>query len=212
MSNLESLSGSIDLSFDEYFHPPEEPFELVQKWFSDAVSADCVEPYNVCLATADKFGCPSNRMIAVSAVESDRIIFATHSTSLKAKQIDMTGWASTLSYWKEIKRQLILTGPVNMLSDEESDLLWNNRPEALYPVTCASYQSEPIDQLDSLVHRVEKFSLRQQKEPLPRPDRFIGFQLQFQKVEFWSASSNRLHKRLEYTCLNDVWANRYLQP
>ncbi|HEY0804664.1 MAG TPA: pyridoxine 5'-phosphate oxidase C-terminal domain-containing protein [Pseudonocardiaceae bacterium] len=47
---------------------------------------------------------------------------------------------------------------------------------------------------------------------LPRPARFVGYRLEPAAVEFWSASSDRLHRRLRYDRDGSGWTIVRLQP
>src|ERR671910_2249484 len=110
-SRFESLTGVVDLPFPEYDAPPPEPTQLVQDWISAAVDSGVREPLALALATADRHGHPSTRIVSVIEVTDRGWLFTTHSTSQKAREIAATGWASGLLYWRETGPQLPGTGP-----------------------------------------------------------------------------------------------------
>lgn len=206
----ESLTGVLDEYFPEYDNPPAEPMALVRDWISAAVEGGVREPLALALATAGSDGHASNRMVTIVEVTDHGLVFTSHSTSQKGREIAQTGWACGLLYWREAARQLIMSGPVALLSAAEADRFWAARPAPLHAMTTASWQSEPLDDVSAL--RAEADRLSRRGDPLPRPDRFAGYRLEPAAVEFWSASSGRLHRRLRYDKARAGWETVRLQP
>jgi pyridoxamine 5'-phosphate oxidase len=209
-SRFESLTVEAELDFPEYGDPPAEPMPLVHQWIAEATARGVREPRALALATADSRGRASNRVVSVTDVTAHGLVFASHSTSQKGREIAATGWASGLLYWRETGRQLILSGPAARLSDAESDALWSGRPIPLHPMSVASRQSEPLP--DAAALRAEADRLAAHGTPLPRPARFAGYQLTPVAVEFWCADADRLHLRLRYDRHGRDWHASRLQP
>ena len=206
----ESLTGVLDESFPEYDEPPAEPVALLRHWISSAVADGVREPLALALATADRHGHASNRTVTIVDVTDRGLVFTSHSTSQKGREIAETGWASGLLYWREAARQLIVSGPVARLSAAEADRLWFARPAPVHPMSTASWQSEPLADVDLLVEEADR--LARSAGPLPRPDRFAGYRLEPAVVEFWSAASGRMHRRLRYDKTQTGWHTVRLQP
>ena len=209
-SRFETLTGTVDRDFPEYEAPPPEPIRLVRRWLATAVERDIREPLSLALATADARGRPSNRTVTVIKVTDEGLVFATHSTSQKGRELAATGWACGLFYWRETAQQLILSGPVRLLPTAESDAIWRARAQMLHPMSVASRQSDLLADARSL--RAEACRLAEQGMPLARPDRFVGYRLEPSTVEFWCASSDRLHRRLRYDRIGSAWRAGRLQP
>ncbi|MFC4010185.1 phenazine biosynthesis FMN-dependent oxidase PhzG [Nonomuraea purpurea] len=209
-SRFESLTGLTDRSFPEYDTPPAEPLGLVRAWIKAATEAGVREPLALALATADRRGHASTRMVAVVDVSARGVIFTTHSTSQKGREIAETGWGSGVLYWRETGQQLIVSGPVGQLPEPESDLLWAARPTPLHAMTTVSRQSEPLRDPGGLLSEAEL--LAADEVPLPRPVRFAGYCLEPASVEFWSAAASRLHRRLRYDKTATGWRTTRLQP
>lgn len=209
-SRLETLTGAVDLDFPEYDAPPPEPIRLVRRWLAAAVEWQVREPLSLALATADVRGRASNRTVTVIAITDEGLVFATHSTSQKGRELAATGWASGLFYWRETAQQLILSGPVRRLPATESDAIWMARPEGLHAMSVASWQSQRLADAASL--RAEARYLAALGAPLARPGRFAGYRLEPSTVEFWCASSDRLHRRLRYDRAGPAWRASRLQP
>lgn len=208
-SRFESLTGVVDLDFAEYATPPPEPMPLVQAWVSAAVERGVREPLALALATADRRGRASTRIVAVTEVSARGLLFTTHSTSRKGREIAETGWASGLLYWRETAQQLSVSGPVVALDDADNDRLWQRRAPQLHTMTTASWQSDPLDDPRRLQDEADRLAA---DVPLPRPQRFVGYRLQPQAVEFWSAAETRLHRRLRYERTATGWHVAKLQP
>lgn len=209
-SRYESLTGSTDLEFPEYDCPPPEPLELAGRWLATAVDAGVREPKALALATADSRGRPSSRTVIVQEIDRRGMLFVTHATSQKGREIAENGWGSGLLYWRETGQQLIFSGPVVSLGAAEADLLWAARPTPLHSMSTASWQSDCLDDPGALLKEAERLAALQ--EPLPRPDRFAGYRLEPATVEFWAAASSRLHRRLRYDLTEDGWRTVRLQP
>jgi pyridoxamine 5'-phosphate oxidase len=209
-SRFETLTATGHAEFPEYDAPAPEPIRLVQSWLARATELGVREPRALALATADRRGRPSTRIIAFTAIRDDGLVFASHSTSQKGRELDVNPWASGLLYWRETGQQIVLSGPVVMLSDAESDELWFCRPVALHSMSRVSNQSDPL--LDAQAMRSEVDRLEAIGGPLPRPARFVGYRLEPAVIEFWSASPDRMHRRLRYDRVGDEWRTTRLQP
>ncbi|KAA9374234.1 phenazine biosynthesis FMN-dependent oxidase PhzG [Microbispora amethystogenes] len=209
-SRFESLTGAIDPAFPEYDMPPAEPMVLARQWIASAVEEGVREPLALALATADRGGRASSRMVAVIDVSDRGLVFTSHSTSRKGREIAETGWGSGLLYWRETAQQLIFSGPVVMLPEPEAERLWNARPVPLHAMSAVSRQSEPLEDVAGL--RAEAERLASYATPLPRPARFAGYRLEPAAVEFWSADADRLHRRLRYDRDPSGWHISRLQP
>ncbi|GAA2616144.1 MULTISPECIES: phenazine biosynthesis FMN-dependent oxidase PhzG [Streptomyces] len=210
-SKFESLSGETDLDFPEYDNPAADPVELLRTWLTQAGDRGVREPRALALATADARGRASTRIIAITAVTDRGLVFMSHTSSQKGREIAETGWASGLLYWRETAQQISISGEVEQLGDAESDALWYGRPVPMHAMSTAAHQSEPLDDVAAL--REAATRLEAAGTPLPRPERFVGYLLVPSAIEFWAASSDRLHRRLRYDRLADrSWSPSRLQP
>ncbi|MFD3461176.1 phenazine biosynthesis FMN-dependent oxidase PhzG [Nocardia fluminea] len=209
-SRFESLAGMVDLDFPEYERPPEQPLDLVRSWLDDAVERGVREPKALALATADARGFASNRIVVIISITDRGLVFASHRDSQKGHEMAATGWASGLLYWRETGQQLVLSGPVAPLPDEESDALWSARPIPLHAMSSVSRQSAPLEDVAALRHSA--LELERLGRTLPRPESYVGYCLQPAAVEFWCAASDRLHRRLRYDLRPDGWRTSRLQP
>jgi pyridoxamine 5'-phosphate oxidase len=209
-SKFETLTSACHPEFPEYDAPPDEPMGLVRSWLARAVNLGVREPRALALATADEHGRASTRIIAFTSISVRGLVFSSHSSSQKGRELAVNSWASGLLYWRETGQQIALSGPVVTLGESECDALWFSRPVPLHPMSTVSRQSDPL--LDGEAMRSQVARLEAIGGPLPRPDRFVGYRLEPASVEFWLASPDRLHRRLRYDRVVDRWQTTRLQP
>ena len=190
--------------------PPTEPIALARRWFETAVEDGTSEPGVLSLATVSATGRPSNRVVQTIRFTDRGLVFASYTTSPKGRDITETGWGSGVLYWRETRRQVILTGQVEQLSDAESDELWYARAPGLHPMSVVSSQSAPLDDEAALRARVRRVAAA--GEPLPRPSAWVGYQLVPSTVEFWEDGPDRLYWRVRYDRDGRAWTHTRLQP
>jgi dihydrophenazinedicarboxylate synthase len=189
--------------------PPTDPLALLADWYHTAAEQGVREPGMLALATADENGRTSSRIVQVIRIADTGLIFTSHTNSQKGQDIEATGWASGVLYWRETKQQIVLAGPAGTLPDAESDALWNVRPVSSQLMSVASHQSVVLDDEQALLAEVRRLNTG---ERLPRPERWCGYLLTPTAVEFWQMSSDGLHKRLRYDRGSQGWTSRRLQP
>ncbi|MEX3557228.1 MAG: phenazine biosynthesis FMN-dependent oxidase PhzG [Burkholderia sp.] len=209
-SRFESLTGSVDIVFPEYDDPPLEPITLLRRWLAAADAARVREPKALALATARADGRSSTRIIAFSSIDDLGLIFCTHSTSRKGRELCETSWASGVLYWRETGQQIMISGPAIPLDEKENDALWFGRPISMHAMSSASHQSDVLDDREALLLRAQY--LLSLGVALPRPRQFVGYRLEAHEMEFWAASYDRLHRRLKYDRDGTKWKTTHLQP
>ena len=208
--HLDTLSGTIELELPEFDAPPAEPFALLQRWIDDAVRVGVSEPFSVALATADGAGRPSNRTVLVKALDASGLLFVTSGGSAKGMAMAANPYAAAVAYWRETRQQLRVSGPVQRLSDDESDAMFAMRPIPAQASAVASRQSTPLDDYAAL--REQATRLAKSRTPLPRPDAWYGYRIIAESIEFWHGTTDRLHRRLVYTRVGDGWSHVRLHP
>lgn len=206
----ESLSARQHEPFAEYDRPPDEPFTLLRRWFARAAEVGVREPKAFALATATAQGRSSSRVVVISRFEERALVFASHSTSKKGRELASNPWVSGVFYWRETGQQISLAGPVTELEPWERDELWFARPIAMHALSVASQQSEPLLDREGLRAEAERLSFP--LVALPRPARFTGYRIEPSEVEFWCPSPDRMHKRLRFERTEAGWGHARLQP
>ncbi|MCL6413059.1 phenazine biosynthesis protein [Pantoea agglomerans] len=208
MKRLESLTGITDLPFPQYDAPPVVPYEILHNWMQLAHHENVREPDAWTLATRSDAGMISMRTIFPVRMNGEDLWCATHLGSRKSLDMCANKAVSCHIYWRELGRQVSLTGNAKLLSDDIADQIWHSRASAYDPVSVASHQSEPLNDLTTLQAKIAGIGCGK----LERPERFVVWGLAFDTYEFWSASSSRIHKRLLYTRNELGWKHERLQP
>ncbi|OBB89969.1 pyridoxal 5'-phosphate synthase [Mycobacterium sp. 852002-40037_SCH5390672] len=207
-SAFESLTGASDTPFPHYDSPTDSPFPVLEDWLGTAERCGVREPRALALATLDANQRPCVRMVTVIEIDERGLAFASHSTSHKGQQLAANPWAAGVLYWRETGQQIAVSGSVSMMGAAESDAIWHSRPKALQPMSVVSFQSEVLEDPEHL----RRLASSAEGQQFPRPQRFVGYRLGWSVVEFWCASSDRMHRRLRYEQFGDGWTWVRLQP
>ncbi len=195
---------------DNIFETPcVEPISILDKWLKEARRKNVQEPGALALATVDSKGFCSNRIVQLLSTDPV-LVFTSHSGSQKGRDIAENNWASGVLYWRETKQQIIISGNVSRLMDEDSDVLWSKRPKSTYPMSIVSHQSEVLENENDLRLKAQK--LAESDTFLSRPKNWCGYSLEPKIVEFWQAAEDRLHFRLRYDYSPSGWRYCRLQP
>jgi len=208
-SKFESTTATVKLSFPEYDTPPDNPIPLGQQWLQEAIFNKVREPRSMTLTTVNCSGLMSSRTMAILGFENTGIFFATHSCSRKIKDINETPFACGHFYWRELGRQLSVSGKIKQGSKQRAVQEWNKRPIPLHSMSTVSYQSEPLKSYEQLLSEAKQL---EGMGTLPCPERFKVYILRPLAMEFWASSSERLHKRLRFEFTKNEWKFIRLQP
>lgn len=177
----------------------EDPITLFQAWFAEAKTA---EPYNTdaaALATADARGAPNVRMVLLKGVDQRGFVFYTNLESAKGLELSARPEAALCVYWKALKRQVRVRGPVELVSAQEADAYFATRPKDAQIGAWASRQSRPLDGRFELEREVARFAAKYALGSVPRPPFWSGYRIKPFAIEFWRERLFRLHERLLFT-------------
>jgi pyridoxamine 5'-phosphate oxidase len=189
------------------------PNPIVQftKWWNDAMESQVIEVNAMTLATCDKDGKPSARIVLLKGFDERGFIFFTNYESRKAKNLAENPKAALIFFWKEIERQIRIEGTVEKVSAQESDAYFFSRPEGSRIGAWASPQSKIITGRNMLEENVQKYK-EEFKNSIPRPPHWGGYRVMPELIEFWQGRSNRLHDRIQYTKTGGSWKVDRLAP
>jgi dihydrophenazinedicarboxylate synthase len=205
----ETLSGDPTLELPEFEDPTAEPLPLLERWLAAADERGVREPRALALATADAAGRPSSRVLLLKRV-SPALVFSGSYESRKGRELAANPRAAGTLYWRETLQQVTVEGPVRKLSEAESDEIFGARPAGARASAVASRQGERLDDPEAL--RKSADALVEDDEALERPQRWGGWRLDPDLVEFWHGSPDRLHRRLLYIKGENGWEHKRLQP
>ena len=188
------------------------PIRQFQKWLQQAIEAQLLEPTAMMLATTDKNGRPSSRMVLLKGLDERGFIFYTSYESRKARELQENSNAAIVFYWAELERQARVTGAASRIPRAESEAYFKTRPRGHQLGAWVSAQSEVIARRAVLEDRLKQF---EQKYPnaVPLPPFWGGYVLAPVEIEFWQGRPNRLHDRFRYTKQADGnWLIERLAP
>jgi pyridoxamine 5'-phosphate oxidase len=188
------------------------PLEQFAKWMEEAVNAQILDPYAMCLSTVNTAGHPSSRIVYWRDVESDGFVFYTNYNSRKGIEIAANPYVSLNFHWSELDRQIRIEGPIRKVSTETSDKYWASRPRESRIGAWASAQSSIVSSPDQLQKSVEKLHEQFGEGDIPRPAHWGGYVVEPERIEFWQGRPSRLHDRFVYIKSGDDWAMEQLSP
>lgn len=208
--SLRSVTGEGVGDLPEFQVPPADPLELAAAWISRAIERGVREAGTFALATADGHGAPSCRYMLLKGFDSRGLLWVSQSVSEKGSDIAANPRAAAAFYWQELRQQLRLSGAVAPVDPAESDDLFAVRPIGAKAGSAVSHQSGELADENAFATEVQR--LVAAGRPIDRPDRWTGYRLVPDRIEFWQGEPQRLHHRLEYRRRDTSWRHRLLQP
>ena len=189
------------------------PVEQFALWFQQAVDAKIDLPDAMTLATASEDGMPSARIVLLRGFDERGLVFFTDYQSQKAQELEENPRAALVFYWRELDRQIRVSGSVNTVSREESEKYFRSRPVGSQLAALASNQGEVIPNRQKLESKYKQLMETFRHKEIPLPPFWGGFRLSPDWFEFWQGRPNRLHDRLRYTqCSDEGWKIERLSP
>ena len=202
------------LGVDKCFKDIADPIKLFEEWFNEAKKTEINDPNALALATADKSGTPSVRMVLLKSFNNKGFVFYTNFNSKKSKDLKENPRASLCFHWKSLLRQIRISGNVSKVLDKEADEYYKTRSYGSRIGAWASNQSSVLDNRDQLYKSIEDYKKKYPDENnVPRPDYWSGWRLKPSTIEFWLDGKDRIHQRLKYIKKEDQsWEKILLNP
>jgi pyridoxamine 5'-phosphate oxidase len=189
-----------------------DPVTQFRAWLGDAEGTGDPLPNATALATAGPEGRPSLRHVLLRTVDRRGFVFFTNYRSRKGRELTANPHAALSVFWRELDRQVCVTGSASRLAREESEAYFASRPRDARIGAWASRQSEVIPDRATLEARVAEIDARYPGDDVPLPDFWGGFRLDPETIEFWQGREHRLHDRFLYTRRGTVWMLERLAP
>ena len=211
--NIKDLRQNYETRTLEEDNVNKDPFKQFQLWMDEALSADFVEPNAMNVATVNKDGDISSRMVLLKGFDEQGFVFFTNYQSNKANDLASINKAALNVWWDKLHRQVRVNGAVEKVSREETVKYFHSRPRGSQIGAVASQQSRVIKNHVVLEEEYKKIESQFEGQEIPCPEHWGGYRVIPEQFEFWQGRPNRLHDRLRYAKTDsNVWKIERLSP
>ena len=197
---------------DESVFQRDDPVALFVDWLADARRTEPNDANAMALATVDADGLPDCRVVLLKDVDARGFTFYSNRESAKGEQLAARPAAALLFHWKTLRRQVRVRGRVEPVSAAEADAYFASRARESRIGAWASEQSRPLADRAELEAAVARATARFDGSDVPRPDRWTGWRLAPESLEFWRDRPFRLHDRLGFARDGQGWSRTRLWP
>lgn len=189
-----------------------DPLKLFSLWFSEAKEEGEAEPNAMSLATVDKTGQPSVRIVLLKGLIRDEFQFFTNYDSDKGKDIAENNHVALNFFWPKLERQIRIEGKANRIAKEESETYFAVRPRESQIGAHTSNQSSVVPSREFLEEKFAKLTKEWEGKEIPKPENWGGYSVSPTKIEFWQGRAGRLHDRISFERLDSGWKRSRLSP
>ena len=202
------------LGLNSCFLDLDDPIELFKVWMDEAKKTEPNDPNALSLATSNKNNIPSVRMVLLKEFNQNGFVFYTNLNSQKGNELKDNPNGSMCFHWKSLLRQIRITGTLKQVDDKVADDYYSSRAYESRIGAWASNQSSILQNRDELLKSIEEYKKKyRNKDRVPRPNHWSGWNLKPSSIEFWLDGDNRIHERLKYTFnKNNTWVKSLLSP
>ena len=208
----EHYAAALAANGDETIFERTEPISLFIDWLGDAKGTEPNDANAMALSTVDADGAPDSRMVLLKDVDRDGFTFYSNRESAKGLDLAAHPRAALLFHWKSLRRQVRVRGAVEPVSAAEADAYFASRARESRIGAWVSDQSRPLDSRAALEAAVARETARFGDADVPRPERWTGWRVVPDSIEFWRDRPFRLHDRLRFDRAGDGWTKTRLWP
>jgi pyridoxamine 5'-phosphate oxidase len=191
---------------------PEDPTALFVDWLVAAIDRGVPEPAAMTLSTSDAAGNPSARVLILKNVDETGWQFATSSTSRKGLELAERPAAALTFYWVPLARQVRIRGTVERAPavDSASDFLARN--DTARAAALVGKQSQPLASQTDMDPVLASAAAQIAENPSTVAPDWTLYTVRADEVEFWQATPDRRHLRLQYQRTDSAWTRTLLWP
>ena len=193
---------------------PKDPFFLFDNWFKEVSSKNNKSEINaMTLSTIGLSGYPNGRIVLLKYYSPEGFVFFTNYNSNKAVSINENNKVSISFFWEDFERQVIIKGVATKTTDDFSTKYFNSRPKgSKLGALVSENQSSIIKSKDYIIKKFNQLSKEYLNKEILRPNNWGGYIIKPIEYEFWQGGENRLHDRIRFTLIKDIWKNDRLSP
>jgi pyridoxamine 5'-phosphate oxidase len=188
------------------------PMDQFTHWWEEATTSNIDEVNAFVLSTVDANRAPASRVVLLKGYTPEGFIFFTNYDSDKGKEIAANPNVAMNFFWKELERQVRITGTIKKISSEASAEYFHSRPLGSQVGAWSSPQSQVIPNRDFLENNFTEQTEKYKEGNVPLPPHWGGYIVHPTQVEFWQGRSSRLHDRIRYSFENHQWTKVRLAP
>ena len=202
------------LGLNNCFLDLDDPIELFKVWMDEAKKTEPNDPNALSLATSNKNNIPSVRMVLLKEFNQNGFVFYTNLNSQKGNELKENPNAAMCFHWKSLLRQIRISGTITQVEDSIADQYYNSRGYDSRIGAWASKQSKKLKNREELENSIKEFKQKfDDKNNVPRPNHWSGWNLLPTRIEFWLDGDSRIHERLNYTIdQSGNWTRSLLSP
>ena len=210
---MNQKNGQNSLGLNICFEDEANPIDLFKKWFAVAEKSEINDPNALSVATSNKNGVPSVRMVLLKGLSEKGFVFYTNFNSKKGKDLKENPQASMCFHWKSLRRQVRISGKAVQIEDKEADQYYNSRAYESRIGAWASSQSQVMKNRNEFLDKIKFYEKKYPNQnDVPRPPHWSGWRVEPDNIEFWLEIKNRIHERMNYKKNNDKWTREILYP
>ncbi|HET8864496.1 MAG TPA: pyridoxamine 5'-phosphate oxidase [Gracilimonas sp.] len=189
-----------------------DPIKQFEQWMEEALKSEIPEPNAMTLATVDHKQKPHARVVLLKGIEDGSFIFYTNFGSDKGAELQQNPNAALCFLWQELERQVRIEGEAEKLPEEESEAYFKLRPYKSQLGALASNQSMEVPSREFLEERFADLEKKYKEGEVPKPEKWGGYKVIPEAIEFWQGRRSRLHDRIKYVFENGNWIIKRLSP
>lgn len=190
----------------------DDPFLFFEKWMKEALQSNPDDATDLALTTHGTDGFPQSRIVLLKHYDHDGFVFFTNYNSQKGQAIAKDPRVGMHFFWSELERQVRITGTAEKTSTSVSDDYFHSRPFDSQVAAAISDQSCKIPDRQYLEARFEQLKNKLGEAFPERPENWGGYLVRPEKIEFWQGRENRLHDRIIFEKIENIWKIKRLAP
>ena len=189
------------------------PMDQFERWWEEAIASNIDEVNAFVLSTIKPNGVPSSRVVLLKGYTPEGFIFFTNYESAKGQHIESHPNVAMNFFWKELERQVRITGTIEKISAADSETYFKSRPKESQIGAWSSPQSRIIPDRSFLEEVFAEHKDKFKEGEIPLPPHWGGYIIKPVEMEFWQGRSSRLHDRIQYSLHADGhWVRVRLAP